>query len=293
MRTITTRTAGPGSLPASELSRLAMRFPQRHIKLGGDVVVAAREHGDGPAMVCLHGIGSGAASWLDVAQRLGEEARVIAWDAPGYGDSTPLPQAQPSADHYAERLKLLVDALELESFVLVGHSLGAIMAAAAARRGTPLSRRIRGLLLLNPATGYGAPDRSEAAQRTRHQRLATLRVLGVSGMAAQRSGRLLSSNASDLARQWARWTMGQLHEQGYRQAVELLCRSDLLELLPPAGPVRVACGELDMVTTPQACAAVARRCQVPLDLLSETGHASPVEQPGQVAALLSSFARSC
>ncbi|MGJ7526814.1 alpha/beta fold hydrolase [Variovorax sp. GB1P17] len=274
------------TLPASELALLDARFPARTVPVGGGAAVSVREHGAGPAIVCLHGIGSGAASWLHVALLLAPQARVIAWDAPGYGASTPLASATPTAADYAERLHALLDALDVQSCVLVGHSLGALTAASAARNGSALASRIRRLMLISPAAGYGAPSRAEARAKVHTERLATLDELGIAGMAAKRSGRLVSDTASELARQWVRWNMARLNDGGYRQAVELLCNGDLLADLPPAMPVRVACGTLDVVTTPDACAEVARQCGVALEAIEGAGHASYVEQPQAVAALL-------
>lgn len=278
------------NLPADELQRLETRFAARSVVLPGGEVVSVRECGagnTGPVFVCLHGIGSGSASWLEAALLLeGQGARVIAWDAPGYGASTPVPPAQPKAADYAQRLQGLVDALDLERFVLVGHSLGAITAGHAAREASPLAARIGKLVLISPAAGYGAAGKEEAQQRVRTQRLATLKDEGIAAMAAKADQRLLSPNACELSRQWVRWNMGRLNESGYAQAVELLCGADLLADLPPAVPVRVACGALDVVTTPQACAEVAARCEVELELLAGAGHASYVEQPGTVATLL-------
>ena len=269
-------------LPASELARLDTRFPARDVAVGGGAVVSVRECGQGPVIVCLHGIGSGAASWLDTAALLAPQARLITWDAPGYGASTPLASAAPGAADYAMRLGELLDALATDSCMLVGHSLGAITAASAART----DARIRRLVLVSPAIGYGAPERIEARAKVRAERLATLDELGIAGMAAKRAGRLVSEGASEHARQWVRWNMARLNDHGYRQAIELLCNADLLADLPPPMPVRVACGALDVVTPPAACEEVARRCGVPLELVDDAGHAGYVEQPQAVAALL-------
>jgi len=274
------------TLPASELALLDARFPARPVPVGGGAVVSVRERGAGPAVVCLHGIGSGAASWLDIALLLAPQARVIAWDAPGYGASTPLAPLAPSAADCAERLHALLDALDIRSCVLVGHSLGALTAASAARTDSALASCIRRLVLISPAAGYGAPSRAEARARVRAERLATLDELGIAGMAAKRSGRLVSDTASERARRWVRWNMARLNDGGYRQAVELLCNADLLADLPPAMPVRVACGTLDVVTPPEACAEVARGCGVTLEPIEGAGHASYVERPESVAALL-------
>ena len=273
-------------LPPSELARLEARFPARAVAVGGGAQVSVRECGEplGLPLVCLHGIGSGSASWLETAQILAPRARLIAWDAPGYGESTSLPVDAPCGADYAQRLQALLDALGIGRCVLVGHSLGALMAAPAAR----LDGRIAALVLISPAQGYGAPGREAERARVQAERIASLNELGIAGMAAKRSGRLVSEHASPLARQWVRWNMARLHDPGYRQAIELLCGADLRAGLPPAVPVTVACGELDVVTPPAGCAEVARRCGVPLEPIARAGHACYVEQPAAVAALLDS-----
>ena len=101
-----------------------------------------RSAGTGPAVVLLHGIGSAAGCWLDVALMLRDGLRVIAWNAPGYAGSTPLPQAHPSADDYADALHQLLAHAGVSECVLVGHSLGAIVAALMRRAG-PATRTSR------------------------------------------------------------------------------------------------------------------------------------------------------
>jgi pimeloyl-ACP methyl ester carboxylesterase len=279
-------------LPEGEYARLQAVFPERVVPLGDGATISVRECGAGPVVVCLHGIGSGAASWLETAALLVPAARVIAWDAPGYGASTPLTMTAPRATDYAQRLCRMLDALNIERCVLVGHSLGALVAAAAAHAGQASAQRIDRLVLISPARGYGAAERLEQSGNVRTERLGSLANLGIAGMAVRRSARLLSDGASEVARQWVRWNMGRLHEGGYRQAIELLCGDDLLAYLPPAIPVRVACGALDVVTTPAACAEVARACGVVLESIADAGHACYVEQPAAVASLLRDEIRS-
>ena len=301
----------PIPLPEAELRRLDAHFPVRAVALRDGARVGVRESGAGgidagegraggseagggkasagepiasTPLVCLHGIGSGSASWLGVAETLAGQARLIAWDAPGYGDSTPLPMARPRAVDYSNRLRALLDALAIDRCLLVGHSLGALMAAPTA----VADGRVAALVLISPAQGYGAPGRESDQSRVRGERLAALDRLGIEEMAARRSMRLVSDDASDLARQWVHWNMAHLHDQGYRQAIELLCGGDLLADLSKLDarlPVRVACGAQDVVTPPLGCAAVARQCGVALQQLPGAGHASYVERPDLVADL--------
>lgn len=236
---------------------LQQRFPERLVQLADGAQLAIRECGQGPVVVLLHGIGSGSASWLHCAQRLAAGNRVIAWDAPGYGLSTPLPPARPKACDYAACLELLLDALGVESCLLVGHSLGALMATAY-------------------AAGIGAA-------RVRRQRLENLERFGIDGMASERTARLLGRNPSEEALAWVRWNMARLNPEGYRQAVELLCGDDLLGNGQPAAPCEVHCGEDDGITTPESCGAIARQLGASFSSIPGAGHASPIEQPEVVA----------
>lgn len=260
---------------------LAQRFAQHTLLLGSERQ-AVRQAGTGPAIVLLHGIGSGAASWLQVALQL-SQARVVAWDAPGYGDSTPLPDAQPKAEAYAERLRRTLDALGIEHCMLVGHSLGALTAAAFAQAHPA---RVTRLVLISPARGYGASERAVQSLQVRSKRLAALEQLGIAEMAAQRSAHMLSSRPSAQASAWVRWNMARLNPGGYRQAVELLCGDDLLRHTPLAVPCEVHCGEADSITAPQDCLSLARALGAPFNLIPDAGHASPIEQPLLVAGRL-------
>jgi DNA-binding IclR family transcriptional regulator/pimeloyl-ACP methyl ester carboxylesterase len=145
------------SLAADQLDRLEQRFAARPVVLAAGGQVSVRECGsarDGALpLVCLHGIGSGSASWLEAALLLSGRTRVIAWDAPGYGASTPLSMEAPRGGDYARRLHALLDAMGIRRCVLVGHSLGALMAAPAVRQD---AERFAALALISPARGYGA-----------------------------------------------------------------------------------------------------------------------------------------
>jgi len=100
--------------------------------------ISYRESGakDLPALVLLHGIGSTSAAWRLQYGPLSEQFRVIGWDAPGYGDSKPLPQEAPSAEAYAHALARLLEAHGVMS------EEGLDPAAALAERAQVLARRI-------------------------------------------------------------------------------------------------------------------------------------------------------
>lgn len=268
------------------LALLARHFPEQHVAVpGGQVSYRVGGRSDNErVVVLLHGISSGAASWLNTALALAADARVIAWNAPGYGSSTPLPVAMPKADDYARRLQQMLAALEITQCVLVGHSLGALMAAAYLAHG---DGRARCTLLADPAQGYGAAGQQERSAQVRRERLDALQRLGVAGLALQRT-RLLSAQASEEQHAWVRWNMQRLDAQGYTQAVHLLCGDDIATYLQaaPRRGVSVACGAEDIVTTPQASEGLARQFELPFQLVDGAGHACYIEQPSSFAALV-------
>jgi pimeloyl-ACP methyl ester carboxylesterase len=264
---------------------LDREFPARQVDLGDGVRVTVREAGphDAPPVVLLHGIGSGSASWLPVVRLLAAHCRVLAWDAPGYGDSTPLAAAEPTTADYAHRLDRLLAVLDWPRTVLVGHSLGGLMAGAFAALHP---QRLQRVVLLCPAGGYGAPGLQARAQQVRDERLGTLDRLGVAGMARERGPRLVRDGAGEDIRQWAVWNMARLRPDGYRQAVAMLCSGHLAANAPLTMPVEVHVGEHDRVTTPDAVRAIAAAFGVDCGLIADAGHLVSMDQPAAVAALI-------
>jgi len=101
----------------------------------GDATLAVREWGgrDGATTVVFwHGLGSFAsgAEIVEVAPRLEAAGfRVVAVDAPGFGESPVLPPERYRLDALGVLLQRLVADLRLEPLVLIGHSWGAAVVA--------------------------------------------------------------------------------------------------------------------------------------------------------------------
>jgi len=256
------------------------------------VIFSYLDGGTGPAIVLLHGIGSGARSWRTVLPILSRSFRVVAWDAPGYASSTPLPVEQPDASDYAERLRLLVDALGIDRFQVVGHSLGAITAA---RFATLYPGRVTGLTLACPSTGH-ARLAQEERDKLRNARLGDLAKLGPREMAKLRGPRLVSGQASDEVRQSVVETMALIRPDGYQQAVRLLSGADTrgdLEQLPTTVPVQFIYGDEDVITPPAGTLALATaRPDAAIHKIEGVGHALYLEKPEAFINRLAAFARS-
>lgn len=257
-------------------------FPQRvaETPLGR---VSYRRAGSGAPLVLLHGIGSGSGSWLRQLQGLSGHHAVLAWNAPGYGDSTHLPQEAPAAADYAARVWAWLDALGIGQVHLVGHSLGALMAGTAARLAPA---RVARLTLLAPAGGYGRAEAEVRAAKLR-DRLANLDTLGPAGMAEKRGAAMLSPQAGTEEIAFIKDIMTQVNPTGYAQAARMLCNGDLAgDLAALSCPVVVASGSMDGITPPAACRAVAAAARTALLDLGPVGHACPLEAAAAVNHLL-------
>ncbi|WP_191562639.1 alpha/beta fold hydrolase [Metabacillus idriensis] len=87
-----------------------------------------RESGEpsAPPIVALHALGKSAESWDQVAAVLGEEYRVIALDQRGHGGSAAT--STYTFELMCEDLLHFADAMDLERFTLIGHSMGGTVA---------------------------------------------------------------------------------------------------------------------------------------------------------------------
>ncbi|BCQ29514.1 alpha/beta fold hydrolase (plasmid) [Caballeronia sp. NK8] len=237
-------------------------------------------------VVLLHGIGSGAASWVRQLDVLGAKRRVLAWDAPGYGASTRVTSESPVACDYANALSAWLDALGVTRCVLVGHSLGAIIAGSFA---ADMPERVAGLMLISPAAGYGAASKDVRESR-RDARLKLLAELGPQRLAQERSANMVSQYADETAREWVRWNMARIVPEGYAQATHLLANAHLAaDIARFHGRIAVAVGAEDTITPPDACAPIAQAAHVSLQVIPRAGHAGYVESPAAYTALIDAF----
>ncbi|MBP6561835.1 MAG: alpha/beta hydrolase [Neisseriaceae bacterium] len=260
------------------LLTLLNQHPLKTVTVAGRVQ-AYREAGHGPVLVLLHGISSGSGSWVNQLSQLSAQFRVIAWDAPGYGGSECLANPVPKAADYAQALHGLLQALAIERPMLLGHSLGAMMVSAYAQA---YPQDYVGIVLANPAQGYGSADAATQAE-VALKRPQLLQKLGHDGMAEARAAYLLAPTASTDQISLVQYGMKQLQQQGFEQTSKVLAHDDIWLALPAVvGPVGVIYGLDDGITPPQGVEALIQRLpagQAQAYPLAGAGHASYIDQP--------------
>ncbi len=104
-------------------------FPEPHFVTTNGIRMAVYEQGNGPPLILLHGFPELAFSWRHQIPALAAAGyRAIAPDQRGYGRTSVPPRVR---DYRVEELigdiHGLLDALELDSAVFIGHDMGAIL----------------------------------------------------------------------------------------------------------------------------------------------------------------------
>jgi len=100
------------------------------------------------ALVCCNGVGVSTFFWDYVGEYHSRDHQVVVWDYRGHGASgVPADVRNLSMAHVADDLARVLDANGIERAVLLGHSMGARIAAAV---GALHPDRVRAMLLLDP-----------------------------------------------------------------------------------------------------------------------------------------------
>lgn len=132
------------------LRRRMRRPPLLHV--AGDV-------GEGPPVVLLHGIASSSVTFEYVVPLISDRHRAVSIDLLGFGESPSPPDARYTIEEHVAALDRTLRRLRLRRFVLVGHSMGALIAA---RYAATHRRQVERLVVVSPPvylvpTEIGAP----------------------------------------------------------------------------------------------------------------------------------------
>lgn len=118
-----------------------------------------RDEGQGNVVFLLHGMNGQSGTWVRQFEGLSQHYRLIAWDTPGYGNSTPLDgNIAELADLASEFLK----ELGAGSPLVVGHSMGGVIAG---RLAIDHENELAGLVLSCSHAGWGDPPGQSLRER--------------------------------------------------------------------------------------------------------------------------------
>jgi pimeloyl-ACP methyl ester carboxylesterase len=124
-----------------------------------------RRAGSGEPLVLVHGFLGGSAQWAAELTRLGQHFDVIAPDLAGYGDASDRAAPSEIALH-AKAVLATLDALGIEQFHLLGHSMGGMIVQEMVHQAPS---RVRRLILYATAAQGSIPGRFETMERSRER----------------------------------------------------------------------------------------------------------------------------
>lgn len=244
-----------------------------------------RTGGDKPPVVLLHGLMLNGACWTSLARTLQEDYDVVMPDSRGHGYSS-APDHGYSYDNLGADVVSLINALELTTPVLLGHSMGGMTAAVVASRYPNL---IRGLILADPT--FLTIERQHEVYK--------------SDVVAQHRRVLNGSREDFLAEMQAR------HDRRPREITELFVQArfqttiDAFEILKPPNPnymqlintltipSLLVIGDVGSIVSPEMAAGfVDLNHNLKFVQIAKTGHAIPYDQPEHFSAVVQTFLRS-
>lgn len=234
-----------------------------------------------PPVLLLHGIGGGRDAWGDAGSGTGAALAeagfmALAVDFPGYGLSAPIDPFDLAG--LARSVVALIESLGAGPAVLVGHSMGGMVAQEVAALSPG---RIAGLVLASTSPAFGKPG-GDWQRGFLQSRFAPLDAgLGMAGLAAQLVPAMVAPGTAAAVIGAAQALMAGVPEATYRSAVAALVAFDRRADLPAIRvPTLVITGEHDATAPPEVSRRMAERIPGAVcTIVPGAGHLLNLEQP--------------
>ncbi|WP_058300255.1 alpha/beta fold hydrolase [Gorillibacterium timonense] len=260
-------------------------MPKKRVEANG-ITLAYEDHGAGKPLLLLHGFCGSSLYWQKVIPLLAGHCRVIAPDLRGHGESEAPEEAVYSMEANADDIAALIQALDLDRPIVLGHSLGGYIALALAERYGEL---LSGFGLIH-STAY--PD-TEESRAGRDKGIATIRSEGITAFVDGLVPKLFAPEhltsmpeAVEEAKRIGRGTSAAgaaATQEGMKR------RPDRNSVLAETGlPVLLVAGLRDGIVPVEKTFSV-RRASITCVELEEAGHMSMLETPDPLAEGILSF----
>jgi pimeloyl-ACP methyl ester carboxylesterase len=257
----------------------------------GDLHIAYVREGSGPPLALVHGGISDARYWKLQIESLAEEFTVLAWDAPGCGESSDVPESWRLPD-FGDALAAWLRAVGVPRAHLLGLSWGSSIVLECYRRHPEV---VASLILASAYAGWaGSLTHQETAARLE----GALAAADMSGDELVRAwpGLLSPDAPADLHEQEAiiaDANSGRRHPGGYRASIRSMAEADLRDVLPTIGvPTLLVYGERDERSPLEVAYALhARIPAAELAVIPGVGHLANLEAPDEFDRYVRDFLR--
>lgn len=250
--------------------------------------VAVEDEGEGPAVVCVHGLGGSSNTWTPLMTALARH-RVVRVDLPGSGRSQRV-EGTLSIERYVDCLRDVCARLRITRAHWLGHSMGTIVVQHIAAAHPEL---VTSVALFGPLI---AP--SDSARAALQARAGKAREGGV-GMHDITQALLNTAISADtrqrlpVAVAFVRESLMRQDGEAYARSCDALAGAQAAAVERIAVPVLLVTGDEDGVAPPQSVRAMADRLHgarsARVVVLSRCGHWTPVERPDECQRELREF----
>ncbi len=238
---------------------------------------------EGPVLVFANSLGTDFRIWNGVAQNLAKDFRLVFYDKRGHGLSEATPQPYSLKDH-VDDLAALLDLLKISSAVIVGLSVGGMIAQGLAALRPDL---VRALVLCDTAHKIGTAESWNA-------RIDAVNKAGIGSIAdsvMERWFTPLYRTPENPAFIGYTAMLTRTASEGYAGTCAALRDADLTESTRALKvPTLCLVGDQDGSTPPELVRELASliegaRCEI----IADAGHLPCIEQPDGTATLIRSF----
>ena len=235
-----------------------------------------------PPLVFVHGFACDHADWRFQTDFFSKTNEVVACDLRGHGATPGRPQ-ECSIEHYGGDVAALVNNLELESCVLVGHSMGCRVVLEAARL---LPKRVAGVVLIDGSRVPAEPPPIEnyAAFAENLFRQMFFKTTKESEAIVARAVRTSAPFGAELWPRMARWDLTSLEPT-------------LAAIHAPMLAIQSTTRGADLKRSPMkpgesnAWLDLLKSRGARVEIVPDTGHFTQLERPERVNQLIAEFCR--
>ncbi|HLD67467.1 MAG TPA: alpha/beta hydrolase [Pseudomonas sp.] len=240
--------------------------------------------GQGAPVVLLHGLGSSLLDWQPQIDYLSRFFKVYALDLRGHGANEPLRAPLTVADMAADVAEF-IRALEIQPCFVVGISMGGMVGFQLLASQAEL---VRGFVAINSAPSF--PVDALQVRAKVWLRVGMVRLFGLGAMAKLLANKLFPYAEQAPLREQVILRLGQNDRVSYLHALRaILGWSALPALATVDTPMLIIAGDRDYTPLAYKQAYVSQLRNARLEVIEDSGHATPLDQPAQLNMLIKRF----
>ena len=249
--------------------------------------IAYRETGTGQTLFFLHGMNGNSKSWANLFYSLSSSYRVIAWDAPSFGESDVFGD---SIEEYKNAAKAVIKILKLENIILIGHSMGGLIATQLVYDDDV---SVSGLILSSTHLGFGCKKGEPLMERYANRLKTFSTKLSDIDYAMERAKRNTPEGTSESVIKFLANVALDIRKESIRDGGRMSQEADNTNICKDLKvPVLILSGGKDtVISTEMHASLIAALPRAHKVVFPKAGHASFAEYPDQFNYQVTEFAK--